>query len=312
MISFRFHIVSLTAIFLALAIGIGIGAGVVDRKTVDFLKGRVDDVSDRADRTSAENAELRADRDLWRRFGEQGGDAFVQGRLSAPVLLVGVRGIDAKPVDALRDILVAAGARVQGTVWFTDKLKLGDPDDVRALQAILGVASARPEVLRRATATRLAQGMAPDGVASSVLPALRSAGFVDFEAPSGEPVDLATVPAPESYFLVISAARPTLANDQVAIPFTTALAPLLPNRVLAADIGHPAAGKEPAEHGVFVGPLREDGDVNTRLSTIDNVEDLRGRVAAIYAMVALVQGKSGHFGVGSGAKRLVPEVAPAQ
>jgi hypothetical protein len=311
MISFRFHIVSLTAIFLALAIGIGVGAGVVDRKTVDFLKGRLNQVEKRADATNARNDELQADLDLWRRFGEQGADAFVRSRITAPVLLFGVRGIDTKPVDALRESLVAAGARVQGTVWFTDKLKLGDPEDVRSLQGILGVATVRTDVLRRAVATQLAQGMVPGGP-PSVLPALQAAGFLDFEAPSGAPVELATLPLPESYFVVVSAARPTIANDQVALPFTTTLAPLVPNRVLAADIGRPASGDAKAERAVFVGPLREDPNVNNKLSTIDNVEDPRGRVAAIYAIVALVEGKPGHFGVGSGAKRLVPEVAPAQ
>ena len=41
MINFRFHLVSLTAVFLALGIGIAVGATVVDRATVDFLETRL-------------------------------------------------------------------------------------------------------------------------------------------------------------------------------------------------------------------------------------------------------------------------------
>jgi hypothetical protein len=37
MINFRFHVVSLIAIFLALALGVVIGAGVIDRGVVDAL-----------------------------------------------------------------------------------------------------------------------------------------------------------------------------------------------------------------------------------------------------------------------------------
>ena len=38
MINFRFHVVSLIAIFLALALGVVIGAGVIDRGVVDTLE----------------------------------------------------------------------------------------------------------------------------------------------------------------------------------------------------------------------------------------------------------------------------------
>ena len=42
MINFRFHVVSLIAIFLALALGVVIGAGVIDRGVVDTLNSRLD------------------------------------------------------------------------------------------------------------------------------------------------------------------------------------------------------------------------------------------------------------------------------
>ena len=42
MINFRFHVVSLIAIFLALALGVVIGAGVIDRGVVDALDNRLD------------------------------------------------------------------------------------------------------------------------------------------------------------------------------------------------------------------------------------------------------------------------------
>jgi hypothetical protein len=307
MVSFRFHLVSLTAIFVALALGIGIGAGVVDRKTVDFLEGRLKTVENRATATNAENDRLRADTSQWQRFGDQGAAAFVRGKLTSPVVVVGVQGIDRKPVDALRQLLLASGARLQGTVWFTSKLKLGNPDDVRSLQGILGAPTTRPDALRRAMAQRLAEGWLPGGP-PTVLPGLRDAGFVDFEAPSGELVDLATIPSAGALTVVVSGATPDVPNADVAAPFVTALVARAPNTVLAAEGGHGATADKPAQRAVFLRPLLSDSGSANSLSTVDNLEDVRGRIAAVLAVAALAEGKTGHYGVGRGAERLVPEV----
>jgi hypothetical protein len=309
MISFRFHIVSLTAIFVALALGIGIGAGVVDRKTVVFLEGRLRTVENRASATNAENDRLRSDVASWQRFADQGATSLVRGKLDAPVIVVGVQGIDRKPVDALRQTLVAAGARLQGTVWFTSKLKLANPDDVRTLQSILGVASARPEVLRRSLATRLAEGWLPGGP-GTVLPALKDAGFLDFEPPSGTPVDLAATPPAGSLTVVVSGSQAALPNGEVALPFVTTLAHASPNRVLVAESGHPATADKPAERAVFLRTVLNDAPVAATVSTVDNLEDVRGRIAAVLALGALVEGRAGHYGVGPGAERAVPDVGP--
>ena len=51
MINFRYHLVSLTAVFLALAAGITIGAGVVDRATVTRIEGQLRNVDSRREST---------------------------------------------------------------------------------------------------------------------------------------------------------------------------------------------------------------------------------------------------------------------
>ena len=43
MINFRFHLISLIAVFLALAVGVVMGYSVLGQPTVDTLQGRVDD-----------------------------------------------------------------------------------------------------------------------------------------------------------------------------------------------------------------------------------------------------------------------------
>jgi hypothetical protein len=62
---------------------------------------------------------------------------------------------------------------------------------------------------------------------------------------------------------------------------------------------------------VFLKPLLADSAVGNRLSSVDNLEDVRGRIAAVMALAALSEGKTGHYGVGPGAERIVPEVGGA-
>ncbi|MDP9388691.1 MAG: copper transporter, partial [Actinomycetota bacterium] len=146
MINFRFHLVSLTAVFLALGIGIAVGATVVDQATVEFLDRQLNGVERRLDTTDAENAQLRAELDRWRSFAEQARDEAVAGRLEGvPVLVLGVRGVDERPVDELLDLLGASRATLQGTVWFTSKMLLAKPEDVAALADVVGVASRTPD-----------------------------------------------------------------------------------------------------------------------------------------------------------------------
>lgn len=306
MISFRFHLVSLIGVFLALSIGIAIGATVVNEATVSQLENQVDAVDERAKTTNAANDRLRADVERWESFAEQAGDELVQGRLGGTdVLLVGVQGIDRGPVDRLRQSIVAAGARVQGTVWFTSKLKLDDPAHVNALADALVVAPGPAELVRRSLLERLAAQWA-DGAGSSSLEALRAAGFVELEVPAGSTVPTTSIPVGGTRFVVISGAKPDVPNEQLALPFASALATRATNRVLAAESGR----EDPPERALFVGPLRDDGDVNARLSSVDNIESYRGRVAAVLALDDLgPQGKLGHFGVGHRASRLVPEPA---
>ncbi len=310
MVNFRFHLVSLTAVFLAVAIGIAVGATVVDQATVDALKNRLDGVRERVDRTDGENVALRRELGGWTKFAQEADNEAVAGRLTdVPVLVLAVHGIERDPVERLDRSLVAAGARAQGTLWFTSKLRLEKPDDAEALGAMLANPSRSPDVLRRAVVGRLVSVLSGREPAN-LLGALRAAAFVEFEAPLGRSGDLAGLPAPGTRFVVVSAANAEVPNEQLAVPMAAQLARETSSRVLAAEPGRdPVAPGEPAQRAVFVGQLRQDEQVAALLSTVDNMEDFRGRFAAVYALRDLAAGKVGHFGVGPRATRLVPETA---
>jgi hypothetical protein len=308
MVSFRFHLVSLTAVFLALAAGIAVGAAVVDSATVELLERQLDQVEDRRARTNGENDVLRAELNRWNDFTQQAGDQLVAGRLpDVPVLLVAVDGIERVPVEAVRRSTVAAGARLT-TVWFTAKWRLTEAQHLQELAAVLGATGEEgPDALRRAALTRLTSGWI-SGAGGSLVNALHRAAFIDFEAPTA-PVDLARLPAPGTRFLIVSSERAQVPNEQLAIPLTQLLGASGGVPLLAAEIAPPASAR-PNGAVPFVGSLRSDSDVSSRISTVDNLEDYRGRVAAILALELLGRGQTGHFGLRAGSQRLVPEPVP--
>jgi len=294
MVTFRFHLLSLTAVFLALAVGIAIGATVVDQATVDALQQRLNSFEE----TEKENARLRTQVGEWERFSEQAADEFVEGRLNQhPVLVITVQGVDEAPINRFRESLSRAGALISGTMSFTSKLRLEKADDVLALAQILGVPRGRPDELRRAMTTRLASSWAGSGEANP-LPALIQGAFLEFESPQGIEIDPASLPRIQTKFVIVSDDGADVPNDQLAIPFAAQLAKSFPSSVLAAE----------ADDTTFVGPLRQ-GEAATALSTVDNLADFRGRMAGVLAAQDLVNKKVGHYGTGPRASRLVPEPA---
>jgi len=316
-VSFRFFLVSITAVFLALAVGITMGATVIDTATVNALRAQIKRVENSVANTNGLNDDLsrRLNRD--NDFADQAAPGLVKERLAnVPVLVVAVRGADRDAIDAMRQLLVAAGARLEGTVWLTSKLRLDKAEDAAALATALGLdpssadgtatggGGPSPDTVRRAALTRLADAWGGADVRDP-LAALKEGGFVDYEPAATK--DPSTVPESGTRYVVASNTQPDVPNDQAAVPFTTELARVTTDRVLAAEAGREARNKQPEVREGFTGPLRTDAGVRGRLSSVDDLEDVRGRVVAVYALANLASGKLGHFGFGPHVDRLSPE-----
>lgn len=303
MINFRFHIVSITAVFLALAIGIVMGVSVIDQATVSQLERGLKTAERRAAEVGDQNDALRAELDRWAAFSEQAGDALVEGRLAdVPVVIVSVAGVSDDVLSALRAAVSAAGATVGGVMRFVPAFALDEPADVRRLAEVTGVTESRAEDVRTAAVNRLAREMA-DGAAPFIA-ALQGARFVDLDGP----VDPSAVVVPGTRFLVVSSRDASVANAELAVPFVAALGAQADGRLVVAEpaVIAPEDGDD-EKAGPFILAVRDQG--SRRLSTVDNVADFRGRVAAVLALAALGSGRMGDYGVAAGADRLLPELA---
>lgn len=148
MINFRFHLVSLIAVFLALAVGIVVGSTVIDQAIVDGLRDQIDRVEEKADARKVENDGLKDE--LARITGYVEGSArfVVEGRLEGvPVVVLAERGVDEREVDAAFELVQAAGAEQPFVVWLERGWNLDDDSERQALGDLVG-RDDDPDVMR--------------------------------------------------------------------------------------------------------------------------------------------------------------------
>jgi hypothetical protein len=305
MINLRYHVVSLVAVFLALGVGVVMGSTVIDRVTVDALEAQVDRVENSVKATQAENRRLDEQLRTVRDFADQARDRIAEGHLEGvTVLVVAVTGVDREPVDGLRQALASSEADVAGTLWFTAKMRLDNEGDARALATGLGLSPDEPDVLRRQALVRVA-AVLEGGGETELLPTLLASGFVAYEGPPDETTSatsaLTALPRSGMRMALVSGAGADVGDDQIALPLAQALG-LSSARVVAAEAGQDS----PGGRGVFVGLLRKDDVVGARISTVDNLESPMGQAAAVLALDDLAVPRTGHYGVGPGAQRLLP------
>ena len=121
MIDFRYHIVSLIAVFLALSVGIVLGAGPLRDSIGDTLTGQVQDL--REDRDQLRVALETAERDVTERttYLEESAPVLLDNTLTdRRVTVVTLPGTVTQDVEELRDRLARAGAEVVGEVAVTE------------------------------------------------------------------------------------------------------------------------------------------------------------------------------------------------
>jgi hypothetical protein len=339
MINFRYHIVSITAVFLALGVGLLLGTTFLDDALEDQLRGDLEELERDLDRAGERNAELQGQLDA---FDEEAGGLdeqlgarlFDRQLLGQPVLVVAPRGIDDGLVERVTTALDQADADVMGTWWLTDRLLLDDDDEVAQLADALDLSTDDTGRLRNSLAMQLADvlygaidlpaasGSAAGAVGAEqaqqaapaepeLLARLREAEFVDYDVPDGDG-DVVRLPAAGLRIVMVS-------GPDASVPLGDALMPVLtdltsgdqPAPVVAVEPSRvpedQADGDEPpAERLVDV--IRDDGDLSQYVSTVDNLDRVSGRVATVLALVDAKPGapRIGHYGTEDGTELLPP------
>ncbi|MFN2478593.1 MAG: copper transporter [Pseudonocardiaceae bacterium] len=310
MISLRYHVISIAAVFLALALGVVLGSTAISDRLLSGLSSNRDDlgrqVSDLQAERNALNAQL-ANADV---FGAAVGPRIVSGALRGRSVVL-VTTADAAPADrdALTGLLSSASATVTGELQLTDAFT--DPSRSDQLSEL----STRllPAGLRLPTASdagTLAGGLlgslllinpnngkaqATPAETTAVLAGLGDGGFVH-PGPRVLPAQLVVV-------LTGGASRGNGSGDRAGIlaRFATQLDHAGAGAVLAGRLGS-ADGNGP------IGVVRADTAAASVLSTVDDVNTAAGRVVSVLALAEQAQGRAGRYGTGGNAQAMVPAI----
>jgi hypothetical protein len=300
-ISFRFHLVSLVAVFLALGLGVLTGTTVLNRGIVAQLEQRTDQLAETSGRLRQEVRDLQTESDRWSRFGEQVMEYVVDGRLAGTeAVLITQEGTDTAGIDRVRQGLDAAGAELRAVLSIDDRLALQNESDLQELSQILGTDETDPEVLSEATAEILAERLAFGVRRPDVLDRLLGAEFLLSRGPGLDAAALEGLGGSQQVIIVVSGGRgsPIIEPQRLLVPLVDRL----------AEKGALVVAAEALETDYpFVTLLRSDGAVSGLIVTQDNVDQLPGEMGFVLALEDLVLDRQpGHYGVKEGADQLIP------
>ncbi len=302
MISLRYHVVTIVAIFLALAIGLLAGSAFVQPALQEELQNRTDAAEARAEELRGDIDDLHTEISALGAFADAVAPTLTDGKLSGtPVVLVTQTGVEDAVLAQAQSALANAGANVLTTVSATEEMVSKDPATQEQLATIVGEPTASADELPTLAAQALAQGLSPSTsvVGGDVLDQLLSAGFL---APVGSGPSQSTldeIGQPGQVVVVLSGGRgdePTLPPEDFAVPLVSRL----------AELSVPvAAGESLLSDYPYVSLVRADGTDGT--VTVDDLDRTMGGAALVLGLDDLITtGDGGAYGVKDGADPLPP------
>jgi hypothetical protein len=310
-ISLRYHIVSIAAVFLALAVGVVLGSTALSGNLLSGLTADKDELAAKATALEAERNALKARLADADSFAGSTGPKIVSGTLDKRTVVL-VTNHDTRPADrdAVKKLIAAAGAKVTGelqlTAAFADPAKSDQLSEIATRLQPAGAkfpVSGGPGTLAGAllgnTLLLDAKSAKPQSSPAELDAALAGLADGGFIKPTGNlgAAQLAVV-------LTGGKATGKGVGDKAATigRFATELDKASAGAVLA---GNTAAASSTGPIGV----VRADTAATDVLSTVDNVHTSAGRVVTVLALREQLEGHSGRYGTAGNAEGPAPGVA---
>jgi hypothetical protein len=316
-IDFRYHLVSLIAVFLAVALGIVIGTTALNDPISADIEARVDQLEQDKRQLEDQTQQLTAQLEATDSFDAAVAPALVDGSLTDSRVLVVATSDAVAPelTEQVTNLLSDAGATVTGVVQLQPEYS--DPATEGALQDYAGSPGSIPagvtlpetEDAGQLVGALLAQTLmvptAPGATAadpedvSTVLAGLSALDVLTVEGSSVAPADHAVVLTRAGFEDEAEARNETL------MELVTALDSAGSGTVVA---GTPAAARDNG----LVGTVRADPELSAAISTVDNVDRAAGRISTVLALGQEARGTSGMYGTGEDTQPVppVPDAVP--
>jgi hypothetical protein len=299
-ISFRYHIVSIVAVFLALAVGIVVGTTALNGPVTTDLRKQVNDLkADRSD-LSKQVKTLTSQVDNAGQFASTFGSQLVAGTLKGKsVLIVGLPGTPTGMQDGIAAQMNAAGAEITGRLQLAhDYIDQAGASNIISLATgashPIGLTEPETSDARQLGASLLAYVLLGKGQATDLKTVL--SGFSSLHMITSDPQGV------ESAKTVVVIGNGTLAKGsyagQAELDLVTALHVGGGETVVAGDSGSATAG------GIV--SLIRAGSEKAAVSTIDNADSPFGQVSTVLALAEADASRVGHYGTAAGADALFP------
>jgi hypothetical protein len=311
-IDFRYHLVSLIAVFLAIALGLVIGATQLSGPVLDNLRGQVTSLQEDKRELEDTTQGLQTQVDGDQAFQSAVAPTLVQDSLTGRSVLfvLASEEVTTDTVEEVTALVTEAGGTVNGQI--TLQPAYGDPAAESALQSYVTTPAGRPAGVElpetddtgQLVGALLAQVLmvpaapedpAPDAASvSTVLAGLQALDALTRDSDAVTPADFAVV--------LTSGATPEedaeVRNDTL-LDLVRALDATGSGAVVAGDAD--SAG----ETGL-VGVIRADPETSATVSTVDNVTSPSGQVSTVLALAGEREGTSGAYGTGEDAQPVPP------
>ncbi len=312
MIDFRYHLVSIIAIFLALAVGLVVGATTLPGTTETALTKAEHELSHENAELGSRNADLNQQLNAAQAFAEGSASRILPGLLTGrKVVLVVPPDTDPGMVSGVTADLQEAGATVTGRVMLQPSFfdfSAPTEDNLNQLAGPLasqaGVkldpSSGSPVSGQQAAAAVLAPAILTKSTTGIGLAATTSHtilsqfnGYLQVSPTTGS-----TLPQASLAVVFTPAANPSSSTEAAA---TSQALDALVTQLHAYSLGTVMAGSVSAIPNSAIADLPGSGPA----STVDNADTPTGQIIVVEALADLVQGKA------PGAYGVEPDAAPS-
>lgn len=309
MISWRYHLISIVAVFLAFGLGVLTGTTVLNDNLVRNLKSQTRNLTADLDELRRADQDNQSELARMNAFAEQAMPYLVASTLiGEQVIVVTQEGVDGGALAETRSALDLAGAEVITMLTVQPTMAAGTPNAQRDLASVLGLsestsAQGLATMAGRAVALRLATEPAVDPTGTDVLGELLSQGFLTASAPAITDATLGEIGGRGQLVVVVGGT-----SGELSPTSTDFMVPLVQGLV---DLDVTAGAGESLEaNDGFVSSVRSALDPSGGpIVTVDNIDrPVGGSAMALGLRAAIVQGTGGDYGVKPGATRLLPPV----
>jgi hypothetical protein len=326
-IDFRYHLVSIVAVFLALAIGIVLGSTALQGSTLDVLRSTVGSLQNQLNQVSGERDSNAKAANADNAFLQTAEPKLLNAMLAGDnLVLVTEPGAPSAVTDGIQAAAKDAGATITGVIAlqqrFNDlsgatKANLYTINGELATAYGIGLASAADTqtAYQQDAAQVIAEAILEQTLsvsdAQTLLKAYVAGGYLTYQGtPAGTATNSAGVTTGRATLAVIVTPQATAADgpNDPADEVLLALAQQFATASEAALVAGPTITAPLSTSPVSV--LR-GSSVSGQVSSVDNADTLIGQITTIWALASQLQGgKPGNYGV-SGASGVTVSPVPS-